>query len=106
MPFRIIMTSIITIFVLSASNAEQIIVIENWRPCSIGNNYDKDIPEWAKSKELAPYYGGNTRSLAIHGLCNEKFKRVVLCDPDMDDLDPSKKNSAYNVCRKYFTNLK
>lgn len=92
----------IFLLVVSSVKAGQIVKIENWKPCSIGDNPDKDIPEWAKSVQLRPYYGNNIRALSIHGLCNEKFKRVVLCDPNMDELDPTHKSSAYNVCRMYF----
>jgi hypothetical protein len=88
------------------ANAEQIIRVENWKPCSVGNNPDIDVPEWAKAEKLRKYYNDSVRDLSLHGLCNEKFKRIVLCDPDMDDLDPLRRNPAYNICRKYFDNNK
>ncbi|MGJ0510278.1 MAG: hypothetical protein ACR652_24800 [Methylocystis sp.] len=85
---------------------EAVIKVENWKPCATGPDYDTDVPSWAKSKALRPYYDDNIRRLAIHGLCNAKFRRVVVCDPEMDDLDPDGKNPAYAVCRKYFSQQK
>lgn len=100
----VVILSCVFLLVVANAKAGYIVKIENWKPCSIGNNPDKDVPEWAKSRQLRPYYGDNIRALSIHGLCNQKFRRVVLCDPNMDELDPTNKNPAYNVCRMYFKN--
>jgi ATP-dependent protease ClpP protease subunit len=55
---------------------------ENWKSCAIGGMKDWDaIPEWAKAPHLRKMYE-EPRVLVKHGLCNQKFKRIVLCLPD------------------------
>jgi hypothetical protein len=72
----------------TALGAPHTIKPENWKPCAIGDlsmdgNVAKDwaaIPQWAKAPHLKKIYE-EPRILALHGLCNEKFKRIVLCLP-------------------------
>jgi hypothetical protein len=92
---------------LSAGAAHSKIVIANWKPCATGIQHDDpswdEIPAWARAKSLQPYYLGEPRLLAIHGLCNKKFHRVVLCLPGWEDGD--KTEPEFKVCQEYQTIL-
>jgi hypothetical protein len=64
-----------------------------------GGKSDWDaIPEWAKAPHLRKYYDNNPRLLADHGLCNEKFKRLVVCGPGYDD-GGNPNDPAHQVCQ-------
>jgi hypothetical protein len=80
------------------------IVIANWKPCATGIQTEEiswaEIPAWARVKSLRPYYFGEPRLLANHGLCNEKFHRVVLCLPGWEDSD-DKTAGWFKVCQEY-----
>lgn len=85
--------------------ADQTIIPENWKSCAVGDlKSDTDegwgaIPKWAAAPHLKKYYQNNPRLLMTHGLCNEKFKRLVVCGPGWDeDGDPS--DPAHRVCQE------
>lgn len=91
------------VFLGFAYGEEKTIRPENWKSCSTGkmsieNISWKEIPAWARAKHLQPYYHFNPRALALHGLCNAKFKRVVYCYPGWQD-DENKDADWYRVCR-------
>lgn len=71
-----------------ASACDQPIVFSNWKSCAIGQLSPEGgkadwaaIPSWTKDRAISPYFHNEPRLLANHGLCNEKFRRVVLCLP-------------------------
>jgi hypothetical protein len=79
------------------------IIPENWAPCATGIQRDEpsfdEIPAWANTKELRPYYDSDPRLLANHGLCNAKFHRVLLCLPGwQEDHDGS---PEFRVCQAW-----
>jgi hypothetical protein len=98
-----------TLVILSTRVCAMEIHPENWKPCAIGNLTDDAgkgdwlaIPKWASAPHLIKYYD-SPRMLAIHGLCNEKFKRVVLCSPgSWEDADETTADPAARVCKAYF----
>lgn len=95
---------IITAAILGlSSNANARVVVENWKPCATGIHTEDgswaEIPAWARAKSLQPYYFGNPRWLATHGLCNEKYHRVVYCSPGWDE-GPAKDQNP--VCRAWW----
>ncbi|MEJ0093110.1 MAG: hypothetical protein WDN46_06685 [Methylocella sp.] len=83
------------------------IIIANWKPCDTGIQTDEiswaEIPVWARAKSLRPYYYGEPRLLANHGLCNEKFHRIVLCLPGWEESD-DKTAGWFKVCQGYQNN--
>jgi hypothetical protein len=83
------------------------IIIANWKSCATGIQTDEiswaEIPAWARAKSLKPYYYGDPRLLANHGLCNEKFHRVVLCLPGWEDND-DKTAGWFKACQEYQNN--
>lgn len=86
------------------------IVIANWKSCATGIQTDEiswaEIPAWARAKSLKPYYNSNPRLLALHGLCNEKFHRVVLCPVGWEESDGEDKTAGwFKVCQGYFDTL-
>nr|WP_246084990.1 hypothetical protein [Rhizobium glycinendophyticum] len=67
---------------------DQPIVFSNWKSCAIGPLSEtggeadwKAVPKWTRSKDLRRWFMDDPRLLANHGLCNAKFRRVVLCAP-------------------------
>jgi hypothetical protein len=79
------------------------IVPGNWAPCATGVQHDEpsfdEIPAWANTKALRPYYDSDPRLLANHGLYNAKFHRVVLCLPGwQEDHDGS---PEFRVCQAW-----
>jgi hypothetical protein len=74
-------------FLAGIAHAGGLVVLSNWKACAIGPLSDSgdveadwaSVPAWTKS--LARYFYDEPRLLANHGLCNEKFHRVVLCLP-------------------------
>lgn len=90
---------------ISQAEGEQTIVPENWQSCEVrplnADNSDEgwgSIPQWAKAPHLIPLYQSNPRLLITHGLCNHKFKRLVLCGPGWDE-DGDPEDPAHNVCQ-------
>lgn len=81
----------VTVMAACAGHAracDSTIKISNWGSCRVGplgeNGGDSDwaaVPRWAKDPQIRPYFMDDPRLLANHGLCNEKFHRVVLCLP-------------------------
>lgn len=74
--------------VQSAAACDQTIILSNWKSCAVGaqaaNGAKSDwdvIPEWTRDEKIKPYFMDDPHLLAEHGLCNEKFHRVVLCLP-------------------------
>jgi hypothetical protein len=88
-----------------AANAHDII-IENWKPCATGFQRKDgerswlEIPAWARIASLRPWYYGDPRLLANHGLCNAKFHRVVLCLPGWQESD-DQNAGWFKVCRDW-----
>jgi hypothetical protein len=80
------------------------IVIAHWKPCATGIQADEiswaEIPAWARAKSLRRFYYGEPRLLANHGLCNEKFHRVVLCLPGWEESD-DKTVGWFKVCQEF-----
>jgi len=69
----------------SAFSEDNIIKPENWKSCAtrpLKKESDWDswdsIPKWVQAPHLVKIYE-EPRILLNHGLCNEKFKRIVLC---------------------------
>ncbi|HEX8047269.1 MAG TPA: hypothetical protein VF537_15690, partial [Rhizobium sp.] len=53
-----------------------------------------------KAKTIQPFFYQDPRLLALHGLCNDKFHRVVLCLPGWQD--STDKNACwYSICAGY-----
>ena len=77
---------------------------ENWKSCAVRDlktdgDWDSwnSIPKWAKAPHLVKIYE-QPRFLINHGLCNEKFKRIVICAPGWDD-DGDPKDPFHRVCK-------
>ena len=69
-----------------ASACDQTIHPSNWNSCAVGplseNGGEADwaaVPVWTRNPAIRPYFANDPRLLALHGLCNAKFHRVVLC---------------------------
>lgn len=88
---------------VGASEA-QTIKPENWKTCAVRpltkeadwDSWDS-IPRWAWAPHLVQIYE-EPRMLINHGLCNNKFKRIVLCLPGWDDEGADKKDPFHRVC--------
>lgn len=65
--------------------------------CSISKNCS---PDAHNNTRIRPYFFDDPRMLALHGLCNTKFKRVVMCLPGWQE---SKDKNAcwYLICSGY-----
>jgi hypothetical protein len=90
--------------VARAETCKHPVVPSNWKPCEIGpvseTGGEADwaaVPAWTKSPAIRPYFYGEPRLLALHGKCNAKFRRVVLCLPAWD-LDEDKSACWYLIC--------
>lgn len=88
----------------SAHACDQTIVLSNWKSCAIRelseNGGEADwlaVPAWTKDPSIRPYFYDDPRLLAIHGLCNSKYRRVVLCLPAWQESD-DKDASWYLIC--------
>lgn len=62
------------------------IVLTNWKSCAVGPLSEggggldwRAVPSWANNASIRPYFFDDPRMLALHGLCNTNFKRVVMC---------------------------
>jgi hypothetical protein len=62
------------------------IVLSNWVSCATGplseSGGDVDwaaVPTWTRDRAIRPYFYNDPRLLANHGLCNAKYRRIVLC---------------------------
>lgn len=80
--------SAIALSVAPALACDQTIVLTNWKSCAVGTLSEQGgssgwdaVPTWTRSPKLQPFFFQDPRLLASHGLCNEKFHRVVLCLP-------------------------
>ncbi|PCK85789.1 hypothetical protein CPT32_16160 [Rhizobium sophoriradicis] len=87
---------------------DQPIVISNWSLCATGNVSAeggaadwKVVPAWTRQKAISAYFGNEPRLLANHGLCNEKFQRVVTCLPGWEMGDPDE--CSYLICSGYYS---
>jgi hypothetical protein len=75
----------------------------NWKSCAVGPLSDDGgqdwsaVPAWTRDPAISKWFYNEPRLLANHGLCNEKFHRVVLCLPGWD-MDGPKKDGWYLVC--------
>ncbi len=87
-----------------AAACDQTIIISNWKSCALGplgttagmSDWNA-VPQWVRDNQIKPYFFGDPRLLAVHGLCNAKFHRVVLCLPGWQE---SKDKAAcwYMIC--------
>jgi hypothetical protein len=80
----------------------------NWRSCAVGPLGDiggdadwNAVPRWTRDPAISRWFYNEPRLLALHGLCNEKFHRVVLCLPGWDMSGPQK-DPWYLVCSAVF----
>jgi len=99
---------VVTAFGADAAVAcDQTIVLTNWKSCAVGPLSEvggeedwKAVPAWADNSSIRPYFFDDPRMLALHGLCNGKFKRVVMCLPGWQE---SKDKNAcwYLICSGY-----
>jgi hypothetical protein len=106
-------TAALAALMIAATAMAHDVIPENWKACGDPANGVKyeyttnvrgepivitrdQIPSWARSPALRPYYFDDELLLANHGLCNEKFHRVVLCLPGWEDGDS--KADWYKVC--------
>ena len=101
-----VLAILICISAISTAQADcgHTIVLSNWRSCAVGtlsaNGGNADwvaVPAWTKDRRIQPYFHGEPRLLANHGLCNEKFRRVVLCLPGWEE-SQDKKACWYQIC--------
>jgi hypothetical protein len=75
----------------------------NWKSCAVGPLSDDGgqdwsaVPAWTHDPAISKWFYNEPRLLANHGLCNEKFHRVVLCLPGWD-MDGPQKDGWYLVC--------
>lgn len=70
----------------SAQACDHAIDLSNWKSCAIGplseNGGEADwavLPAWTRNPAIRRYFDDDPRALALHGLCNAKYRRVVLC---------------------------
>ena len=85
------------------------IVLSNWKTCAtkpLSDNGSAEadwfsVPAWTKNPAIAKYFYNDPRLLANHGLCNKKFRRVVLCLPGWQT-SPDKDSNWYSICSGVF----
>jgi hypothetical protein len=84
------------------------IFADNWKSCAVGDltndGGDGDwaaVPKWTRKPSISYFFGNEPRLLANHGLCNEKFHRVVLCLVGWEDGD-DKNSCEYKICEAFF----
>jgi hypothetical protein len=87
------------------------IIPQNWKPCGDitrgricreGECIWSQIPAWARSPGIAKYYDHDDILLSNHGLCNERFHRVVLCLPGWQDGESEYGNDPwFKVCKAW-----
>jgi hypothetical protein len=87
---------------LATSAAQAKIIPQNWKSCHTGaplrddgKNDKASVPAW-----LLPMINpDDARLYALHGLCNEKFHRVVLCLTGwQEDASESWNQPWFKVC--------
>ncbi|TLX11428.1 hypothetical protein [Rhizobium sp. MHM7A] len=95
---------------VQALACDQPVVISNWSFCATGNvsaeggNADwKIVPAWTRQDGIRAYFGNDPRLLANHGLCNAKFRRVVLCQPGWQTGNPDQ--CSYLVYSGFYSAL-
>jgi hypothetical protein len=97
------LAAVASLLCAKASACDHPIVISNWKSCSVGplsEDAENDwpaVPAWTKSPKITPYFDNEPRMLALHGLCNEKFQRVILCLPGWQE-DDDKDTCEYLIC--------
>jgi hypothetical protein len=96
----------------SAYACDHTIVLSNWKSCSIGplseTGGEADwlaVPAWTKGPSIRPYFFNDPRLLANHGLCNAKYRRVVLCLPAWQESD-DKDACWYLICSGFVARLR
>lgn len=97
-------TLVIVLTTALAQACDQTIVLSNWKSCRIGPLSEKGgntdwlaVPAWAKERSIRRYFFEDARLLANHGLCNEKYHRVVLCLPGWED-SSDRDACSYLIC--------
>lgn len=85
----------------------QTIVLTNWKSCAVGNLTETGgagdwnaVPRWTRDAKIQSYFLHDPRLLANHGLCNEKFRRVVMCLPGWEE-SIDKNACEYLICSGY-----
>jgi hypothetical protein len=78
-------------FLMAGATQAQTINPANWTFCAIKPlgastvDYWSAVPAWTRNDAISKRFSDDPRVLANHGLCNEKYKRVVLCLPGWDE---------------------
>jgi hypothetical protein len=87
-----------------AAACDQTITVSNWKSCAVGRlgttagvSDWNAVPQWVRDNKIKPYFFGDPRLLAVHGLCNAKFHRVVLCLPGWQESE-DKDACWYMIC--------
>ena len=77
-----------------AEACDQAIRLSNWNSCAIGRLSESGgeadwaaVPAWTRDPAIRPYFYNDPRLLANHGLCNAKFRRIVLCPAGWQESD-------------------
>jgi hypothetical protein len=85
-----------------ACACDQTIILSNWKSCAIGQLSEGGgaadwaaVPAWTKDRSISPYFHDDPRLLANHGLCNTKYRRVVLCLPGWEESQD--KDACWNL---------
>ncbi|MDR6904208.1 hypothetical protein J2W52_005842 [Rhizobium miluonense] len=89
---------------MSATACDQTVTVSNWKSCAVGplgatagmSDWNA-VPQWVRDDKIKPYFFGDPRLLALHGLCNVKFHRVVLCLPGWQESN-DKDACWYMIC--------
>ena len=97
---------VIVVLVAQAGRAHAgTIINSNWKPCATGVQHEEpswdEVPAWTRKKAISKYFDDEPRLLANHGLCNEKFHRVVLCLPGWDE-PGAIDDDWHRVCRLWY----
>jgi hypothetical protein len=74
----------------------------DWTSCAVESGVTQDtsqdwrkVPAWARPI-IQSQFDGEYRLVSLHGLCNAKTHKIVMCGPGMDETWPS-----YPVCDAY-----
>jgi len=105
--FTAITVAAVATNISSAFACDQTIVLSNWKSCAVGELSEeggqsdwKAVPKWANDPKVRPYFFDDPRMLALHGLCNSKFKRVVMCLPGWQE-SQDRNACWYLICSGY-----
>jgi hypothetical protein len=94
---RALLTTALGVLTVAVPLAHAKIIPQNWKSCAIGQLSDdanteadwRAVPVWTRNPDIAKFFDNDPRMLALHGLCNARYHRVVLCLPGwQEDNDP------------------